>query len=349
MPRSAQLKKIFRELGADAIVVDGEARLADLQLDFGHHVSGGGDGFTVLAQALGHLLQDAPDFGLLFFQQTDEIVVLLNGFQRLDKHGLAAGAGAVHHAINTLTLLGFYGDDEALTADGDQLVLDGAAFGEPAQVAAQRFLYDALLLFHLAADARELSGGAVVKRAIRLDLVAEVAQQQGEVGNLLSQGQHAAPVFLDGFRRMERDLAPLGGFVDEQHEVANLGDLQRGAGNARLGQQAVCIEEAGEIEAAAGGVKAPRFVGELLLLVDPGAVERGPQLRDAGLAQRRADVCAQNVTKVIEFQDAGGRVLERLRDHALMMVSRRRGDGGNGVQGKGPWLSRSQVYAKKRR
>src|SRR4029077_14561369 len=110
---------------------------------------------------------------------------------------------------------------------------------------------------------------------------------------------------------------------DEQDEVANLCDLQRCAGDSRLGQQAVRIEEAGKVEAAAGGVEAPRFVGKLLLLADPCAVERGLELRDPGLAQRRADVCAQDVKEVVEFQDAGGRVLERRRDHAVMMLAQR--------------------------
>src|SRR5579864_4884841 len=326
MARGAQLSKVFSELRADAIVVHGETRLADLQLNFSHHVGGCGDGFTVLAQALSHFLQDAADLSLLFFQQTDKIVVLLNGFQRLNEHGLSAGACAVNDAIDALTLLSLYGNDKALTADGDEFVLHGAAFCQPPQIAAQRFLDGALLFFHVTTDARELSGGAIVKRAVRLDLVAEVAQQQSEIGNLLGERQHADPVRLDGVRRMQGHFTPFGRFIDQQDEVANLFDLERCAGNARFGQEGVSIEKAGEFEVSAGGVKAARFVGKLLLMVDPCAVERGLQLRDAGLAQRRADIRAQNVTKVREFQDASRRMLERRRDHAVMMVSQERRD-----------------------
>ena len=93
------------------------------------------------------------------------------------------------------------------------------------------------MLFHVAADARELGGGAIVKRAVRQDLVAEVAQQQSEVGDLLGKRQHADPVRLDGVRRMQRHLSPFRGFIDQQDEVANLFDLQRCAGNARFGQK----------------------------------------------------------------------------------------------------------------
>jgi hypothetical protein len=72
------------------------------------------------------------------------------------------------------------------------------------------------------------------------------------------------------------------------------------------------------------GVETPVFIGNLLLLVDPCAIKRGLQLRNAGLAQRRADVFAQDVMEVREFQDAGRRMLERGRDHASSMVAHAR-------------------------
>ncbi len=104
---------------------------------------------------------------------------------------------------------------------------------------------------------------------------------------------------------MQRHLAPLSGFVNEQYEVANLVDLQRCAGNAGLGQQVMRVKQAGKVEASTGGVKAARFVGKLLLPVDPVTIQRRLKLRHARFAQRRAYVEAQNVTKVIEFKDAG--------------------------------------------
>jgi hypothetical protein len=218
MARGAQLSKGLgwfrtRQLRADAIVVYGKTRLADLQLNLSHHVRGGGNGFTVLAQALSHLLQDAADFRLLFFQQTNEVIILLNGFQRLNEHGLSAGACAVNDAIDALALLRFYGDDEALAANGDEFILHCAAFRQPTEIAAQRLLDGTLLLFHVATDARELCRCAIVQRAVRLDLVAEVAQQQGEVGDLLRERQHADPVRLYRVRRMQRHLSPFRGFI----------------------------------------------------------------------------------------------------------------------------------------
>ena len=69
------------------------------------------------------------DLGLFFVQQANQFVVLLDGFQRLDKDGLSAGTGSVDYALDAAFLLDFDGDHEAFAADGDQFILHGAAFG----------------------------------------------------------------------------------------------------------------------------------------------------------------------------------------------------------------------------
>ena len=61
----------------------------------------------------------------------------------------------MHHAGDAALVLGLDGDDEALAADGDEFLLGGAAFRQPAHLGAQRFLDDALLFFNLAAQARQ--------------------------------------------------------------------------------------------------------------------------------------------------------------------------------------------------
>jgi hypothetical protein len=59
----------------------------------------------VFADAAGHLQQDAMNLGELLVEQADEFVVLLDGFERLDVNGLAAGAGAVDYALHAAFLL----------------------------------------------------------------------------------------------------------------------------------------------------------------------------------------------------------------------------------------------------
>jgi hypothetical protein len=104
---------------------------------------------------------------------------------------------------------------------------------------------------------------------------------------------------------MNGHLTPFRGFVHEQDEVANFVNFKGCAGNARFSQKIMGVKESGKVKASAGGIKAAGLVGELLLMVDPRTVERRLQLRHARLAQRRADVEPQNITKVIKFQDAG--------------------------------------------
>src|SRR5260370_27864024 len=111
---------------------------------------------------------------LFFIQQADEFVVLLDGFEWLDKDGLSAGTDAVHDALHTALLLDFHRDHKTLAADGDQFVLQGAAFGEFPQVAAQRFLDLTLLLLDLTANAAVLGRSTIVERAAGQVLVSEL-------------------------------------------------------------------------------------------------------------------------------------------------------------------------------
>src|ERR1700732_2949870 len=97
--------------------------------------------------------EDAVDLGLFFFEQADEFVVLLDGFERLDVDRLPGRAGAVDDPGNFALLLGLDGDDEAVAADGDEVILSLAVAGEPAQGGAQGLLDDPLLTVLVIANA----------------------------------------------------------------------------------------------------------------------------------------------------------------------------------------------------
>src|SRR5580704_7786514 len=115
------------------------------------------------------------NFSLLFIQQAHEVVVLLNGLDGFDEDRLAARTTAMDHARNAALLLDLDRDHEALAADGDEFVLDGATFGEAPQVAAQRILNGAALLFDLTTNAGEFGRGAIFEGAIGLNLVLKIA------------------------------------------------------------------------------------------------------------------------------------------------------------------------------
>ena len=50
---------------------------------------------------------------------------------------------------------------------------------------------------------------------------------------------------------MEHDLAPFGGAIDDQNDVANLGGFESGAGDARFLDERIDVDESGKIEASA--------------------------------------------------------------------------------------------------
>src|ERR1700739_542684 len=99
------------------------------------------------------------DFSLLFVQQSNQFIVLLDGLQRLNKNRLAAGTGAMDYSLHAALLLDLDRDHETLAANGHQLFLNGAAFGEMPQIITQRVLDGAFLLFDIAANARQLRRG----------------------------------------------------------------------------------------------------------------------------------------------------------------------------------------------
>ncbi len=110
------------------------------------------------------------NLGLLFFDEADQLVVLLDGFKRLDVDCLARRTGAVNHARDAPLQLGADGNDEAVAANGDEVFLRSAVAGKLAQGGAKAFFNEALLALLIATDAAEFGGGVVGEGAFGLDL-----------------------------------------------------------------------------------------------------------------------------------------------------------------------------------
>jgi hypothetical protein len=103
---------------------------------------------------------------------------------------------------------------------------------------------------------------------------------------------------------MECDLAPLGGAIGEQEQIANLDDLQRGSGDACLVDQLRRIEQTVEVETSSGPQVSAQLFGELLLALDPLAVTRGRELHHPLMSERRGGVDGEELPEQIEFQDS---------------------------------------------
>ena len=63
------------------------------------------------------------DFARLFVVELGQLVVEVDGLERLDEQRVAARAGPVDHAIELAPLPGDHRDHETLVADGDELFL----------------------------------------------------------------------------------------------------------------------------------------------------------------------------------------------------------------------------------
>ena len=133
------------------------------------------------APARGSWRRGCDESRLLFIEQANQLVVLLDGLERLDEDGLPGGGGAVDDAGNLAFELGLDRDDEAVAADGDELVLGAAVVAQAAQRASQALLDGAVLAVDRAPDAAELRRGVIGERAVGLDLAAQLTQQRGEI------------------------------------------------------------------------------------------------------------------------------------------------------------------------
>jgi hypothetical protein len=71
---------------------------------------------------------------------------------------------------------------------------------------------------------------------------------------------------------MESDLTPLGGAVNDQQDIANLGGFEYCACDPGLLYESCDIEQAGKIKVTTGAAKFSNLRGQLLLLGDPGGI-----------------------------------------------------------------------------
>jgi len=176
------------------------------------------------------------DFSLFFFEKADQLVVLLDGFERLDVDRLPGGACSVDNAGDATLLLGLDGDDEAVAADGDEVVLRLVVGGEPAQGGAQALFDDALLALLFVSDAGKLGACVVGERAVgeklALDRLGERTEVLGERrGELLQAGDCGC----SGGRRVTQQGLPGGDVIGESGDGLEFVGLEGGVGDLGFG------------------------------------------------------------------------------------------------------------------
>ena len=91
--------------------------------DFGKDGGAELDCVGVLAECSRHGDEDAVDLRLFFVEEANKLVVLLDGFEGFHEYGLAGGGCPVDDAGNPASELGLDGNDEAVAANGDELIV----------------------------------------------------------------------------------------------------------------------------------------------------------------------------------------------------------------------------------
>ena len=312
-----------RELHRHTAVIFREARLGKLQFEVSQSLDRQQDLVCMLADAAGHLQQDAMDFGLFIIQQTHQFVVLFDRLQWLHEDGLSAGTGAVYDSLHPPLLFDLDRYNEAFAPDRDQLILYRPAFGEPAKIAAQRFLDRPLLPFDLPADSSQLRRGPVFQCAVRLDLVAKGTQEIGEVGDAGGKLCDRVPLHLHGRGWAEGNFPPLCRPVNDQHHVANLGGFQNRAGNSRLSDNLCDVQQSGKFEAASNPAELANFSGELMLFSNPIGIDGRRKSRNPLLAERRRGVSLDQFAQRLEFEYPGAGVNEWAGRHRIHVTRSR--------------------------
>ena len=127
------------------------------------------DGVGLHSDLARHGQEDAPGLGLLFFDQPHQLVILLDGLERLQVDRLPTRRRAMHHPGNAPLILRLDRDHETFSPNRDQVFLRAAALRKTPQRTAQAFLDHSLLPFHLPPDAPQIRRRIIAQRAIGIE------------------------------------------------------------------------------------------------------------------------------------------------------------------------------------
>ena len=256
------------------------------------------------------------DLRLLLIEQPDQLVVLLDGLKRLDKHRLARRRRAMNDAGNLPLELRLDRDDEAVAANGDQLVLRAAAVGEARAGYLRRLSSMARCCRSMARRMRRSSGEASSLRLPSGSILPRNRRSSGRSHSRAAarRGQQY-PASRSGHRRTQArpDCATQ---PPARRRRAGRGSRspQARAGDARLIEQQGRVKQAPEVEAPAASEHAAQLRGALLLLVDPASRRRVPAPAP-GATERRERMVSNMVAEPRPLQRRGTGLAKRRRNN----------------------------------
>src|SRR6185437_12811269 len=247
MPRLDQIE-LRVESGGHCGEVSGEAGLGGLELQHTHRRNRFEQRRGAGADLSREFRQDAGNFGLLQIAQADVFIVQLDGFKRLDEHGLAAGTRAMQYARSAAALLGAHWQHESVVPQRDQLILEHALAAQTAKLRSYGTLDGHALRGAAAAKARELGAGGVIQRTVGEQRAPQGAPQIRGVGDFLCEHGQLGPLLP--FLAQER-IGEAGGGIEESGDLDQLGTLKYRARRLGAAEQTGRVQDASESETAA--------------------------------------------------------------------------------------------------
>ncbi len=162
----------------------------------------------------------------LFFLETHEFVVEVDGFERLEEQRLTGGARAVNHAGQFAALPGDHRHHVTLVANGDVLFLQHAFVAIGAEEAFERFLNALLLLLDLAAETMEMRAGAVENGSVRLNLALDFLEQRPEIADAAAR---VSPSSGNRSASGSEKRCGVGGAIEERDQIEDFARFERRA------------------------------------------------------------------------------------------------------------------------
>jgi hypothetical protein len=199
------------------------------------------------------------DFAHLLFGEADEFVVERDGFHGLDEEGGAGAGGGVDDAGDFGALAGDEGDDEAVVADGDEVVLEDAVVFVGAEEFFEGVLDGVALAVDGAACFFEEGRGVVGEGAVGEDFGGDFFEDLAEVSEAGGAGGEEG-VALGGLGESGAEFV---GAVEPLDEVVEFLAVEGGAFDGDAGEGGVDIGERAEAdwEAFGGGGFLEEFDG----------------------------------------------------------------------------------------
>jgi len=226
----------------------------------------------------------------------DELVVQLDGFERLDEERLAGGAGAVDHAADFASGSGADGDDKAVVAERD--VVFAGLFAAVAEELAQRFLDGVAGAGDLRADAAELGGSVVAQVTVGENRAADRGGKRTEVGERRGAGGEEGKFG----RMLFEGETERGGGVKERGGVEKVGRRENGGGGVEPGEPGVRVGERAKTQFAPGAEPGDGFADVREGGVERGAVVGGRERFNSATAGRTGGLAADEVEQAAEFE-----------------------------------------------